>query len=1835
MAANDLTAYIPGLPSGFDDNELETIIQARVETMQRIKLTSVKCYSKLSVGVIQFKDKDDKTHLVSNVQSIVLDPQKGINVTFVDELELDSYIVVDRKMSKLPSPDEISQRYAKVFTTGHRRSCETVCIQFPNIFRIQSGNLDELIKIAHAPDLKIDNTYFATVYPRADCSFFEDLPTNMAEDQISSAIATQIGEKSLPSTSFYVQYDKHAGIAVVVATRSVQKWIQTGHLTINEQNISKKAKLAYRVIVAPVPPGFDLHEIFKNKVFGNQVISHKHIEDKLIVELDNIDSYQNCLEIGALRIGDDTMNIKPHSAIGGDLDNIDLDAANWYETTMLDIKPDITTIMDNQKHPIFRYKWNADNWVNQMEKAKGGERQANNKYDHKRHLLRVTVMLNTIGVLRKGKYFVDDQEVKLNVQKLHTVGYDHKSKLSFGRKIHESELKTPFESTKVKVENADCLVLYEKLVNEGYKPLLLNMANATSPGGGYRKGDGAQEENIFRRSDYYHSLDAEIAEKGRAERFACTQKCDLRQVKGYNGLYPMEEFGAIYTSGITVFRHTEERGYDFMKNPMYNVCSIAMAAYRDPPLTKNNTLENKAATNTRKKIENIFAIGHHQKHDCLVLSAFGCGAFKNPPKHVALLFKSVVYQYAGYFKEIYFAIVDDHNTGNRINPEGNFLPFQRELDNLVVKPPKTFRANGVSGPYRILSRSPDGQLSLGDSMICYLPPCQHGTKCRDIKDGQHNNSFLHPPMCPLQSTTTVCDQMDDEVHMFTFIHIMKCKNGGKCEIKDQAHLSEYDHPDYCEDGVYCHNIDSEHLSAFRHLPCCRDGITCAKRLKDAEHDKAFRHLKTFCSHDNNCVYFHEKEHYKNTIHTFREPCPFTPYNCKLFVQFIQNNGQKDLPSNVERHCYEYSHVCPHGRQCKTKDNRHYEITIHIARIPCLKGGGCDKINEENHLESFSHDDIRDIRYFCKEPGFSCKQKYEDQHMKRFRHGKNLNYLSTAPSKNLNATVNFVRNQKQMIRNVNAYVDANGWTKAKTSPDILNWIRALQPVHRCGQMIFESILVHGHVMSRNYMKALEYPKNVAKAVLQHSRIRRIFLQHNTAAVKEAALAFIKGLVDSEYAKSGIDGMSLAKLDVDHEENINLHRKKLEASLKATDMKVIYDWTIKIAQASIKIVTNPMGIGYDVDEIMGTNKHVFSILGPHLGFYYGDIVIIFKQDIMFHPDTNFSPQAATRFHSTKIYPDRPWVPDRGSEGTRVEDFYNAKLHCSVPRFEYAAAAELIASTGLLNKSANVSLDDAIQRWISVDSHETFECHLPQLIPLDYVDRVYITQNTFDALSLESKQSAKGAFGDALIITKHTLDLSLVKPGGMVSFDSTRQIYLAYIINEIQNIIKENMKAQHISRGIVITIPSSQFSQHIVLPMTIYQSYELYCLDNKGAPNSPESTYIYWKAMHGDMMLTITNEKIDLKKEQKNLRCLVCYVAEKPSMASEDYHEAYSYINDGSPFQHDRNVSEARFRAKSNVFYRGCNIDDFFTFCLKITYQTNEATLSHAGPNGIYNHQTITHQFDKSKLDLSRVDYIHISAGREDVPIRNLTIHHEKVPEYHPTHDESFKTDTTVLQGKRPISPGYGHHHHSHYGGGAPNNNAAVNNYQAQPLRAPAKAVTKEENLSFFGRLQRFFNCSKVDTYAVVSEAPDKDKSTPHEPYRGGPPSRPKTPPASLPSSKLPRCKDSIYCLNQDVREHTEKYSHPCRFNELCRNAASESHLTHEKHDVPRCTANRDCTEKTDPIHRAKYRHTGLPDYLYPCRHQDTCYDRSVDHRTKYFHGEEIPSFKSKTSFHKRKQ
>ncbi|CAF4684025.1 unnamed protein product, partial [Didymodactylos carnosus] len=121
-------------------------------------------------------------------------------------------------------------------------------------------------------------------------------------------------------------------------------------------------------------------------------------------------------------------------------------------------------------------------------------------------------MINTIAAIKNGKYILEDGKTIIPFkydskikQQIKTILYKHESKLIDSNP--GITIQIPFKFTNIYVNNEDCLISYIKLVSNGLKPVLLNMANATIPGGGYRKGDGAQEENIFRRTNYYISLD--------------------------------------------------------------------------------------------------------------------------------------------------------------------------------------------------------------------------------------------------------------------------------------------------------------------------------------------------------------------------------------------------------------------------------------------------------------------------------------------------------------------------------------------------------------------------------------------------------------------------------------------------------------------------------------------------------------------------------------------------------------------------------------------------------------------------------------------------------------------------------------------------------------------------------------------------------------------------------------------------------------------------------------------------------------------------------------------------------------------------------------------------------------------------------------------------------------------------------------------------------------------------------------------------------------------------------------------------------------------------------
>lgn len=93
-----------------------------------------------------------------------------------------------------------------------------------------------------------------------------------------------------------------------------------------------------------------------------------------------------------------------------------------------------------------------------------------------------------------------------------------------------------------------------------------------------------------------------------------------------------------------IFRQTAD--CTMMEDP-YNVAVVSCAALNLDgryaiKLTADGHMPQVALDITRCKIRTIFRIGLLHGHDALVLGAFGCGAFHNPPEEVARLFHEVM-----------------------------------------------------------------------------------------------------------------------------------------------------------------------------------------------------------------------------------------------------------------------------------------------------------------------------------------------------------------------------------------------------------------------------------------------------------------------------------------------------------------------------------------------------------------------------------------------------------------------------------------------------------------------------------------------------------------------------------------------------------------------------------------------------------------------------------------------------------------------------------------------------------------------------------------------------------------------------------------------------------------------------------------------------------------------------------------------------------------------------------------------------------------------------------------------------------------------------------------
>ena len=277
----------------------------------------------------------------------------------------------------------------------------------------------------------------------------------------------------------------------------------------------------------------------------------------------------------------------------------------------------------------------------------------------------IKVFAETVDCVNKG-YYINKKGEKVIIPSEHeglsidnVTFYDSDIK----KKINFDKLKR--YKTEITVVNQDCLKSAKELYDDGYSPAVINFASFKVPGGGVRKGSRAQEENLCRRTNLFESIFRFI------DTLAKEYGLPLEKKR-----YPLPvNHGAIYSPSISVFRESDDKNYEFM-DELFNVDVITIAALKNPPLEKGH-MNAWAKSITKEKIRTMLNLAIYWENDSIVLGAFGCGAFANPPEDVAKLFKEVLSEpeYCDKFEKIVFAVLDDGNSHRAHNPRGNYLPF--------------------------------------------------------------------------------------------------------------------------------------------------------------------------------------------------------------------------------------------------------------------------------------------------------------------------------------------------------------------------------------------------------------------------------------------------------------------------------------------------------------------------------------------------------------------------------------------------------------------------------------------------------------------------------------------------------------------------------------------------------------------------------------------------------------------------------------------------------------------------------------------------------------------------------------------------------------------------------------------------------------------------------------------------------------------------------------------------------------------------------------------------------------------------------------------------------
>ena len=206
-------------------------------------------------------------------------------------------------------------------------------------------------------------------------------------------------------------------------------------------------------------------------------------------------------------------------------------------------------------------------------------------------------------------------------------------------------------SVSVEIRNEDCVAVAKEYCKiDGANVWLLNMAAASKAGGGVMRGCNAQEEHLCRCSNLLPHLQ-DASDKGHYP---------LHKWQ-WHGSIP--DFSILVHKAIEFFKHPR----DYATLPREESFQVGVLTAAAEKVHDDRAL----GPNAERFISFMLDTALMQGCTHLVLSAWGCGAFRQCPHAVAECFRRTFAKLTHNNLRVAFAILDDHNS------DDNLAAFQR------------------------------------------------------------------------------------------------------------------------------------------------------------------------------------------------------------------------------------------------------------------------------------------------------------------------------------------------------------------------------------------------------------------------------------------------------------------------------------------------------------------------------------------------------------------------------------------------------------------------------------------------------------------------------------------------------------------------------------------------------------------------------------------------------------------------------------------------------------------------------------------------------------------------------------------------------------------------------------------------------------------------------------------------------------------------------------------------------------------------------------------------------------------------------------------------------